>query len=187
MPFIWFQLFDVGLPRKSVSIETIPSLMQHVKSCVSVKLVYVLFWNLKGGLGKTKHNKLYWNVCLFVAAPTTFTQQTFSASPYWIQPFPSLCRQPAAEKEQHLKKLSTPVEFGPLRHTPKGRILSHLMQERSPAFNKLSAFDPESQEPDHPSLICSCWLIWSEWNHSSCSEPPPPALLPSAATEPSWP
>lgn len=39
-----------------------------------------------------------------VAATTTFTQWTVSASLYCIQPMEKLCRQSVAEKEQYRKK-----------------------------------------------------------------------------------
>lgn len=82
---IWFQLFDVGLLKKSDSIETVLSLMEHVKSCVSEMLVYRTFWNLKGGLGK-KNPKLYWNVCYIRGCTSCLFQRPVSASLHCVPP-----------------------------------------------------------------------------------------------------
>lgn len=174
MPFIWFWFFDVGLLRKSVSIETILSLMQHVKSCASEKLVYILFWNLKGGLGRKKPKQTTEMPVISVAAPTTFTQWTVSASLHCMEkPFPfapqagsQLLRKNSISKISNSSRIWTSQTHSQMKDSVSA---SHLRQERSPAFNKLPAFDPKSQEPDQPHLIYSCWLFWSEWNDSSFS------------------
>lgn len=165
MPFIWFGFFDVGLWGKSVSIETILSLMQQVKSCVSEKLVYVTFWNLKGGLGK-KNDINCTEICILsVAAPTALTQWTISASLHCTQhmekPAPFTLQAASSWERTVTQRFPTPAEFGPSDTVPREGFclcIPPYAREES-CLQQVLCLDPKSQKPDHPHLTYSWWFF----------------------------
>lgn len=123
---IWFQLFDVGLLKKSDSIETVLSLMEHVKSCVSEMLVYRTFWNLKGGLGKKKPQTVL--KCLLYPwlhqLPLPTASQCFTAlCPTYGETF-SFCSAGSQLLRKNRIWHFQPQQNLDLWHTPQGRILS---------------------------------------------------------------
>lgn len=166
MPFIWFQLFDVGLLRKSVSIETILSLMQHTKSCVSEKLVYCSeIWRVVWVKTQNRKNPNCTEIFSYICGCANYLypvdSQCFTVLyPTYGETF--TLHSAGSRWERTVSKISN--------SSWKDSVLaSHITRERSPAFNKLSAFHPKSQELDHPCLIYPWCFFWSEWNHPSCS------------------